>query len=334
MENENIVAEILQQAKENRILNLSELVRRLEQHFTRLGYREKTTYTLTKILIVRLDGVGDFILTSSAIRAIRENFPAADITLVVSNRTFALAQLCPYVNEVLNFDINFNKKNNLEIISKITEFAKKNLCDKYFDISFDFVADFTHMFMCYISGARQRCGFYFDSRDKNPIRQLFFNHSIFLDHDKFNHLCERNLFLLKSVGLKINSTKIEIWFDKNDLYKAQNILGNFGEGRLKVAVGIGAQAPERKYPVEKYLVAFKEIISKGASIIILGGPSEFDDAKFLEENLPKEYVLNVAKLKVSWRVTAAVISQTDMYIGNDTGTQHIAAALKKPVIVL
>ena len=109
---------------------------------------------------------------------------------------------------------------------------------------------------------------------------------------------------------------------------------NFAAGKIKIAFGIGANAPARKYPIEKYLVALKEIISRGAAIIILGGKSELDDAKFLEENLPAESVKNLVAVGVDWRTTIAAIAQTDIYIGNDTGTKHIAAALSKPNISL
>ena len=68
-----IIADTIQQGIDTNTLDIGALVRRMEIEFARLGYREKTRHTLTQILIVRLDGVGDFILTSSAIRTIREN---------------------------------------------------------------------------------------------------------------------------------------------------------------------------------------------------------------------------------------------------------------------
>ena len=83
------------------------------------------------ILLVRLDAVGDFILTTPAIRAVRENYPNAHITLVVRNHVYSLAELCPYVNEVIGFDVNFFNGNFvfnngvLEILDTLKEFSKK-----------------------------------------------------------------------------------------------------------------------------------------------------------------------------------------------------------------
>ena len=331
---EKIINETIQRTLSTKNLNLILFVQQMEKEFTRLGFRQPEKGALKNILVVRVDAVGDFILTSAALRELRLNYPGAYITLVVSKIVYPMAELCPYVNEVLPFDKNFDKNNFIETMRHVLEFSKNYLWKRHYDISFDFVADWLHMSLSYLSGAAERFGYFFEPGNQLSMRKILFNHSTFLDHDKFIHSCERNLYLLQHFGLNIRSTGIEVWFSGKDVYQAKNIIKDFAPSRLKIAVGIGATVPERKYPVEKYLVAFKKIIKKGAAIIILGGPSEVDDAKFLEDNLQKKFVKNVVKVQPSWRITAAIISQTDIYLGNDTGTQHVAAALKKPVIVL
>ena len=186
----------------------------------------------------------------------------------------------------------------------------------------------THALMSYISGAKTRVGL------GGGMSNIFLNNPIAVDYTKVIQWCEKNLFIVHACGLKINSDELELWYDSEDIRIAKNILGDFAPNRLKIAFGLGANHIERRYPVKKYLVALKKIINKGAAIVILGGPSEMDDAKFLEDNLPKKFVLNVVKLNLGWRIDSAIISQTDMYLGNDTGTQHVSATLKKPVIVL
>ena len=73
--------------------------------FGRLGYRDFAG--VKNILIVRLDVIGDMILTSGFIREVRANFPQAKITLVVSPLVYPIVELCPYVDEILIF---YNKK--------------------------------------------------------------------------------------------------------------------------------------------------------------------------------------------------------------------------------
>ena len=306
---------------------------RAEDEFKRLGYRDKPADgVIQKILILRLDAIGDFILTTPAIRAIRENFPTAYISLVVTKEVYPLAELCPYVNEIIPFDTPFTSstenKDNVQILATAFEFSAQNFLSRHFDACFSFLSDNTHALMSYLSGAQIRVGL------ADGALSLLFTHQISIDHRQVAHCCEKNLHLLLTAGLQVKSANLELWYGLEDIRRAKNILKNFAANRVKVAAGIGANIPQRKYPVEKYLTAFKEIISKGASIIIFGGPDESAEAEFLEENLPAEFVKNIVKFKPNWRTTAALMSMTDIYMGNDTGTQHVAAALKKPVVLV
>ena len=294
-----------------------------------------------KILILRLDAIGDFILLTPSIRAIRENFPHAYITLVVTKAVYPMAELCPYVNEIIAFDTPYKSSifNNdiIEIFKTAANFSAQHLWKKHFDLCFTFIADITQFIMSYISGAKYRVGIGNDIWQKQILTEfgkIFLTNPIPVDHSKVVHWCDVNWYILQVYGLKISSNDLELWYDSKDLRLAQNILKDFAPNRIKVAVGIGANYRVRKYPVEKYVVALKEIIDKGAAIIILGGPSERDEAKFLEDNLPKEFVKNLVEVRAGWRVDAALISLTDIYIGNDTGTKHVAAALKKPIVTL
>ena len=331
---EKIIDETIQQSSAKGQINLNAFVKQMDEEFQKLGYHDDTNKPVENIFISRLDGVGDFILNVPAIRAIRENFPDAKILLVVSQRIYPVAELCPYVDEILVYDTSIEGKGILGILRGVADFAKKNLWQRRFDLSFDFLSDYRHLFMSYLSGARERVGYFNETGNQLSLKKLFTNRAIFLDKTKFTHWVERNLYLLKSIGLKVNSDDIEVWFSDNDLNKAKEILKDFAPDRVKIAVGIGAATPERHYPLEKYLVAFKEIIAKGAALVLLGGPAEVDDAKFLEDNLPKEFVKNVVPIKTGWQIDTAIISQIDMYIGNDTGTQHVSAAFKKPVVTL
>ncbi len=285
---------------------------------------------------MRLDAVGDFILTTPAIRVIRENFPSSYITLVVRKQIHPLAELCPYVNQVLAFDVNFYNGNFvfvdgiLGLLNDLKEFSKRFLWQKNYQLAFSFTFASTPLnsLMLYISGAKERVAYTKDSFDN------FLNTRRLLIPQKLPHECLKNLYLLESVGLKLSRLDSEVWYSKTDLLTAKKFLERFDKKRIKIVTAIGANHKERQYPVEKYLTAFKQILSKGALLIILGGSSEIEAAQFLEDNLPSGSVANLVKVNTGWRVDAAVISLVDLYIGNMTGACDVAAALKKPVITL
>ncbi|MBQ7476236.1 MAG: glycosyltransferase family 9 protein [Selenomonadaceae bacterium] len=320
--------------------------RLMEKEFGELGFRGAPPAEVTqKILILRLDAVGDFILTTPAIRAIRENFSNAFITLAVTKEVYPLAELCPYVNEVIVFETEYQSTvqsiDMIQIFETATIFSARYLWRRKFDACFSFMSDPTSCVMSYVSGAKIRVGPSYDISGTGLLANFpremigkFFTHPTFIDHEKVVHFCEKNLQLLSACGIKTRFSDLELWHDFEDVRRAQVLMKNFAQGRIKIALGIGANLPARKYPVEKYLVALKEIISRGAAVVILGGKNELNDAKFLEENLPAEYVKNFVKVGIDWRTTIGIISLTDIYIGNDTGAKHVAAALKKPVVMV
>ena len=329
-----IEKDTLTQIKKTSKFEAGIFLKNMEEEFTKLGFRTKNAGGQQRILVLSCCdiGIGDFILFSPAIREIRANFPSAFITFVVNKKFYDLAKFCPYANEVIPFTAQFENKDITYALKTAFDFAKEHFWNNYYDLSFCTNPQIMHVFLSYLSGARERIG-YTHSPEKKDLAGFFLNRTVLFQMNVI-HSVLRNLYVVRASGLAVNRTDIEIWYGKEDFYNARKLLEDFAPQRLKVVVGIGANVPERKYPVEKYLEALKKIIEKGASIIIAGGPSEEKDSKFLQDNLPREFVKNLTPLKLNWRVTAAVISQTDLYIGNDTGTAHCAAAVHIPAIVL
>lgn len=71
-------------------------------------------------------------------------------------------------------------------------------------------------------------------------------------------------------------------------------------------------------------------------VIIGGGQNDLISAQILKNAAPEIYAKNIIDLtnKINYRQTAAVLSLCDMYLGNDTGSMHIAAAVKLPCLAV
>ena len=314
---------------------------RAEDEFRRQGYREKIS-GVENILIVRLDAIGDMILTSGFIREVRRNFPQAHITLVCSPIAAPLVEFCPYINEMAVLDVKLLSRNLLEMMEQIALFCREHLWRKNFSVAFSPRWDFdttSALLTCWLSGARERIGFCvnpFQSWLSNPPPQLAPKFGFLLTKDVVTPQSvlsevEKDFYLLAASGLKVEQTHMELFFSAADSQRAWDLLENIPSACKKVTLGIGGSAPTKKYPPEKYLVALKELVKKNFVFVLIGGHAEINDANFLEQNLPREKVLNlVGKLTV--RETEAVISRTDLYLGNDTGVMHMAAAAHVPVI--
>lgn len=320
------------------------LLKRAEAEFERAGYREDIPVGVDSILVVRLDAVGDMILTSGFLREIRANFPQARITLVVSPFVYPIVELCPYVNDVLTFDIKTLDRNFPVMLERLVEFCKGNLWRKHFSLAFSpqWGSDnLPGLLMAWLSGAKERIGY-----GTHPYSNLGFEISA-KDAALDNFLLTRNIlapaevikeveryfYVLQAVGLEVKQDNMELFFGAADTLKARELLRDIPPTAKRVLLGIGAGFGSRQYPVEKLLVALKQLAKKDLVFVIVGGKSELDDATAIEYKLPPEKVLNLVG-KTTLRETEAVIAQMDYYIGNDSGVMHIAAAAQVPAVVI
>lgn len=226
-------------------------MKRAESEFKRLGYREQIPIGVENILIVRLDVIGDMVLTSGFIRELRKNFPNANITLIVSPLVYPIVELCPYVNEVLTFDIKKLGENFPSALEKIATFCKEHLWRKHFSIAFSpqWGSDnLPGLLMCWLSGARERVGYgefpaeswglkppaFVEERDKFLLTKIIITpRSVVAE-------VEKHLYLLEAVGLKVNQNHMELFFDAADIFKALELLKGIPSNCKKVLLGLGA----------------------------------------------------------------------------------------------
>ncbi len=312
---------------------LGQFLARAEEEFKRQGYRETISGGVENILIVRLDEFGDMILTSAFLREVRSNFPKSRITLIVKPLSFPLVEFCPYVNEVLTFDIKSLDRNFPAMLEKIAVFCRDNLWQKKFSLAFSPKCggdSLPAILIMWLSGARERFG-YPDPKYQGALNAFLLNKMT--NWISTPAQIEKYFNVLTSNGYKVNQTHTELFYGAADLQHAKELLEHLPAKCKKVLLGIGAGGESRKYPVEKLIVALKELLKKNLAFVIVGGQNEIADAAFLEKNLPREKVLNLVG-KTTLRETEAVISQMDFYIGNDSGVMHMAAAAKVPVLAI
>ena len=352
MEEKNIIIKqsiknVIERTRESRNFDLANFFNQLESAFQKTGFREVQKAGVKNILVMRLDAIGDFVLTSGFIRELRLNYPFARITLVVSKLVYPLAELCPYVNRVIAFDNNFNSGDFLELVTRVSEFAEEHFWQDRYDLSFSVQwgsENLPALFMGYLSGARERIGYGYQIElmhfDKLPPKNQDPNY-LFLTKPVINpkdmlHEVEKHLYVLEAVGLPVRSKNMELWYNFEDIQNARGLLNGINSDYIKIVVGIGAGGDSRKYSVEGYIKAFKMIIEhtkEKVCFVIIGGKAEAEDARMIQKSLPEKCVHNLVE-KTTLRETIAVISLSDMFIGNDTGVMHMAAALNTPIITV
>jgi heptosyltransferase-2 len=314
-----------------------------ESFFDLMGRRGKRGQInrdlLERILIVRLDEIGDIVMTSPLLRELRRLLPKTRITVVVKPQLYDLVSLCPYVDEVLTYDLAIStRRQELELHGRALRLAFKHLWRRGYDLAIvpRWGIDFYHAgFIAYFSGAPLRLGYSVEvSSDKKEVsgdRDKLFTH-LLTDHSP-KHEVERNLEIIRYLGGEVNSDKLELWFDKEDERFAENVVRPIkaSGGELLVAIAPGAGSAKRMWPLSHYVEVARWLKKEfSARVLIIGGAGEEHLGHQMESVLGKA-AFNVTG-ETSLRQTGALLKQCDFYIGNDTGPMHLAAGVGIPVI--
>lgn len=262
-----------------------------------------------KILIIRLDRIGDVILSTPAIRAVRETFPNREIHFLVT----------PYTK-----DLVVNNSN----LDRISIFKKDNL-DKDYDLAVALHPGIMQNYLTFISGAKFRLGY------TGWGGEFFLTQTLKDDRAKIiRHEVEWALEAVGMTGCKIDDKSLEISITEygerfvEDFFKQNNL----SPGGLIIAVHPGARQAYIRWKKEGFAeVGDRLIKEENAKVILVGNERERHLAKDIV-SLMKERPLLAMGLRLTQLIS--LIKRCALFIGNSTGPMHIAAALKVPVVAI
>jgi heptosyltransferase-2 len=297
-----------------------------------------------RVLVVRLDRIGDVVLTTPFLRELRAALPGSWITLVVVPQLLPLMQACPYVNQVLGYQRTRpfgGGKADLNARLDMIRFAMRELWPGRFDLAInprrgvDF--EFGTM-LCHLSGARRRIGFTEQPPVPNSPSNNGFNQLLtdVLPTARVHEVVS-NLSVLKSLGHSpapcdtVPTHRLELWADPADQEWARRKL-QIVPGRDRfVCFCIGASQPLKQWSIGRFSEVGAHLLNRtNDRIVIVGGPGDSAPAEQLVQQLG-DRVINLAG-KATLRQTFAVLQLCRLYVGNDTGPMHLAAAAGVAVV--
>lgn len=305
----------------------------------RAGHPEPELSRARSILVVRLDEIGDLILTAPFLRELRRNAPEARITLVVKPATRNLVEFCPYVNEVLAFDwLAPGRLSRFRLHARALALARSNLWPRRFELAIlpRWDADYYHAtFVAYFSGAPLRIGY--SERVNAQKRRLNAGFDRLLtqalDDRTTKHEVERNLDVLRFLGCVVEDDRLELWLKEEDSAYAEKTLTSQGvhTGDLLFALAPGAGAAKRCWPLERWVQLGHRLLKElHARFVLVGGEGERELGAHLANELGRS-VINLMG-RATLRQTAAVLQRCQLTISNDAGPMHIAAAAGNAVV--
>ena len=283
---------------------------------------------IRNILLVQLGDIGDVVLSFPSIRALRENFPQANVIVAVMEKVGELIEDCPWASGVIT--INKSKRRwDQEITYQKDFFSRLRKYD--FDLAIDLRTGQRGATLAFLSGARQRIGFY--AYDGKLWRNKAFTNLALLKGRPGQHMAEYYLKLLTTYNIKTEN----IWPEINVPVEKQQVASAlFKQEKISSDMPVIAIQPfslwqYKEWETDKYIRLINWIGAEyKMPVIITGSPDERKRAEKIIKDC-KQDVFNLAG-KTSIGIFAAVLKACSLFIGGDSSGIHIAAAVGTPTV--
>ncbi|MFT4023617.1 MAG: glycosyltransferase family 9 protein [Flavihumibacter sp.] len=260
---------------------------------------------MKKVLIIRFSSIGDIVLTTPVIRAVKQQLPGVELHFLTKKSFAPVLAANPYIDKLHLLTDN---------LQEVTAALKKE--------HFDFVADLHHNLRTLRVKQALKCKAV--SFNKLNLQKWV------LTNFKINllpkvHIVDRYMETVKPLGVLPDGGGLDYFIPENELIKQDDIPVSHHFGYIGLV--IGAAHATKRLPLEK----LKELVTMiDHPLVILGGPEDKANGEALSALDPIKIYNACGKFSIN--ESADLVRQAKLIITHDTGLMHIAAAFRKPVI--
>jgi heptosyltransferase-3 len=290
--------------------------------------KTKITGSPRSILLVQLGDIGDVVLSTPCIRALRENYPQARIVVAVWDKAAELLEGCPWLNQVIAVT---KRSRSLweEILFQIEFF--RNLRSFHCDLAIDLRTGTRGAIMALISGASQRIGFY--AEDGKLWRNRLFTGLLKREYTPDLHVADYLLGLLAAFGIRTEQRIPELAVAEEKQDRIRILLKNEAIPRDKMFVAVQPFSlwQYKEWGREKYIALIRGLVAEyGVAVLVTGSAEEKERAEEIVRGCGAG-CYNLAG-KTSIAMYAALLQNCRLLIGVDSAGLHIAAAVGTPTV--
>ncbi|MGI4749385.1 MAG: glycosyltransferase family 9 protein [Janthinobacterium lividum] len=284
------------------------------------------------ILVVRLDNMGDLLMSTPAIRALKESF-GSRITVLTSSMAAGIARNIPEIDEIITFDVPWVKTQNASFSHEFLVLAEV-LKARKFDATIIFTVfsqnPMPAIMLTYLADIPNRLAYC----RENPYELLT---DWVPDQEPYTfikHQVERDLDLVKSIGATTADDFLSL--EIPDAWEsAQKILDKNSIDLQKpwLILHPGVSELKRQYPTEKWIEIGKKLITHfGFQLLLTGSASEKKLTDEIEQGIGTNAFSIAGLLNLDEFI--CLIKEAPLLLSVNTGPVHIAAATQTPVVVL
>ncbi len=273
-----------------------------------------------RILLLQLKRIGDLILTTPAIAALRERFPEAEMTIVVSSECAALLPAISGVDRIL-----MARRNLSDLAAFLTVAGNK------FEYCIDFTRNDRSAFLAFLSKARKRIVSY-RVRDQSKSRALLYTDFVNVRMRDL-HTIDYNLSLIEPLGIGGISSSLRLELPQSAHEKADALRRNWNVSKSYIVLHPGSAREEKLWDAGRWARVIERFgQDNNLDLILTSGASKHEQAHIAA--IKKETKIIDLSGKTDLLTLAALIAGARLLVTVDSAPMHLAAATRTPQVIL
>jgi ADP-heptose:LPS heptosyltransferase len=277
-----------------------------------------------RILIIALNGIGNLILATPIITNIKKNLPKAKVSVLTLRDSRGVLEQSEQVEELITFPAEKSLSQRLQFLIGLRK--------RGYDVSIYPYPNVNIMsaIMGLLIGARKKVNF--DYKVWGKFVTFLNDISVPVDYDM--HDVDKNLKVVKALGLKVHTKEMLVGITKDDEKKVVQLLKRHIKPRhIVVAMHMGSKEQLRVWPAENF-AKVAEALSQHSNvkIVLIGKGTEREAAESYPQFKAKNIINLIDKLTIP--ETTVLLKRCRLLIGNDSGPMHMAAAVGTQTLIV
>ncbi|MBX9622738.1 MAG: lipopolysaccharide heptosyltransferase II [Gemmataceae bacterium] len=285
---------------------------------------------MDRIALFLPNWVGDVVMATPAVRAVRDAFPAAELVAVCRPYVADVLAGSPWFRDVVLFDKSGPRDRRFwAVVGRL----RRHRCDA----ALLFPNSFRSALVARLGGCRKVVGF--ARYGRGPLLTTKLRHTTdargrFVPSpviDDYNRLAV-------ALGAADPGHRMELATTPADEAAADGVWNRFGLAKYPRVVGLNPGAAfgaAKHWPGESFAALARMLTQRlGSGVVVLCGPGERDMARAVAEQSRSPHVHPLSDIPLSLGLTKAVVRRLDLLVTTDSGPRHFAAAFGRPVVTL
>ncbi len=278
---------------------------------------------MTRIVVRQVNWLGDLVMSLPATRSLREAFPEASITILVKRELASFYDGAEWIDEVMSFRVERGWRGVADQISLIRQLRQRR-----FDTAVIFPRSFSSALWMAAARIPRRIGYAADGR-RLLLTDAYEYAGDFLQHHQVNDHLE---LVRRAFGIEGNPDALQIPVSAGNRERMRAWLAERRRrsGTLIAMAVAAAFGPAKEWPADSYAELIDRLAADGAECVLVGAPSERERCAAVAAASRTGALVAAGETSVG--ELAALLSQCDAFVGNDSGAMHVAAALGLPTV--